>query len=467
MIRKILPTLAWTFSLLVAAGGLLIAATPLFGNQALIVRSGSMEPAISVGDIVVVRSSTDSERPEEIEGRPQAKPYEVGQVLSYKLPEHNDMVVTHRIVDASSGAYRTKGDANNEEDSYSVQPEQILGRQLLVVPYVGTLLAFAKTKLGFVSLVVLPALAVIIGETLVIVREFRGKKKVAPESDEVTLPEGTPLQQASPPSEPSPARGYRLPFRDAQPLPEGFSLLPLHEHTPFRPVVDSISRRLTLFLVALAVMSSATWALYSDSGTSSNNVFAAAEDFGGNIADHLVISEVQIQGASPNPTDKDFVEIYNPTSSIVDLSDWSIKKKNAAGTESSIVQISDGKSIPANGFFLWANNALSVGADESNANTIGQNNSVALLAPDDEIVDQVAWGSTSNTQFVEGTAFTPSPDGGQSIERKAQSTSTAASMVGADASIGNGFDTDNNATDFVLRSSSQPQNSSSATETPP
>lgn len=237
-----------------------------------------------------------------------------------------------------------------------------------------------------------------------------------------------------------------------------------------------------ILLFALGIFSyKVTLSFFSDTETSTNNVFTAAAVFAtpsaspsaspsptpSGIATHLVISEVQINGANAN---EDFVELYNPTSLSVDLSGWKIRKRASNGTETSLVLISTGKSIPAHGFFLWANNqggfSTTVGADESNGNNISENNSLGLLMPDNTIIDQVAWGN-GTSQFVEGTAFPNSPATSQSIERKALSTSTAPSMAsgGTDEFKGNGFDAGDNATDFILRTTSQPQNSGSATET--
>ncbi len=377
-------------TLLIGAVGLVIFATPLLGNRALIVRSGSMVPAIAVGDVVVVR--------------PQSGPYYAGQVIAFK--EQNGKVVTHRVVAVSQAGYQTKGDANAEADGWAVYDGDIIGRELFVVPWVGKALALAKTKIGFVLLVVLPTLLVILSEVRIVIKELRRRGETVP----------------------------------------------------------PVTKVLVVLAAASMIMTHSSWALFSDSGTSTNNVLAAAASFG---TDHPVISEVQIKGSTAN---QDFVELYNPTSSRVTLDGWKLRLKNSAGTESSLVAIGAGKSIPAHGFFLWANTAggfdTSIGADVSNGNNLSDNNSVALRKPDDTTVDQVAWGATSNPQFVEGTAFTPSPASNQSIERKALSTSTAATMTGVDATKGNGFDADNNLTDFVLRTTSQPQNSGSPTETP-
>lgn len=80
-------------------------------------------------------------------------------------------------------------------------------------------------------------------------------------------------------------------------------------------------------------------------------------------------------------------------------------------------------------------------------------------------VDKVAWGSGNSP---EGTAAPNHPAVGGSLERKALSTSTSATMAagGADASFGNGWDSNNNSADFVTRAIRQPQNAQSPIEQP-
>jgi hypothetical protein len=53
----------------------------------------------------------------------------------------------------------------------------------------------------------------------------------------------------------------------------------------------------------------------------------------------------------------------------------------------------------------------------------------------------------------------------QSYERKANAMSTESTMEGgADALAGNGYDTDHNSADFIVRNSRDPQNAASAHE---
>ena len=188
----------------------------------------------------------------------------------------------------------------------------------------------------------------------------------------------------------------------------------------------------------------------------------------------IVISEVQIGGTYASD---DFIELYNSGDTAVDLSGWVIKKRTRLGTESIVVTIPSGKIIPAKGFFLWANSnnnfATSIGADVSSTAEIDVNESIALFDNTGTRIDAVAWGNRPQLNpFVEGSRFGSNPSYGGSIERKANANSTSSTMGpgGSDEFAGNGYDTDNNSTDFVLRTVSQPQNTSSPTEpetTPP
>lgn len=218
-----------------------------------------------------------------------------------------------------------------------------------------------------------------------------------------------------------------------------------------------------------------TKAYFVDSTTSMNNTFIAANTFPSpsptepptNIATHVVISEVQIAG---NNIDNDFIELYNPTSLPISLDTYSLVKRTSGGSETSIYSagsFSASDIIPAHGYFLWANSANSFSvnnsANISSVDTLSPDNSIALKIGTTTI-DALAWGNSTNP-LIEDSFFTTNPAAGQSIERKAQSSSTDASMNGGvDANKGNGYDTNNNATDFALRTVSQPQHSGSTTE---
>ncbi|MDD5750780.1 MAG: DUF1566 domain-containing protein, partial [Candidatus Pacebacteria bacterium] len=155
----------------------------------------------------------------------------------------------------------------------------------------------------------------------------------------------------------------------------------------------------------------------------------------------LLISEIQTGDASS--TDNDFIEIFNPNDHDVDISDFQLKKQTSTGTSTgySLCVFPASSTIPAKGHFLWANADYQMPdnlvPDITRASTISPDNSVALFdASHENIIDQVAWGSSASP-FVETTPFSQNPPNGQTITRKQDESD-------------NYIDNDNNADDFSL-----------------
>lgn len=184
------------------------------------------------------------------------------------------------------------------------------------------------------------------------------------------------------------------------------------------------------------------------------------------MANHVVVSEIQLTGGTGKTTN-DFIELYNPIGQTVDLSGWKLRKRTQSGNESSIRVFGDGKTIPARGFFLWANSnegfASSLGADESSTASIAANNSIALFDKDGNLIDAVSWGEELQNPFGEGLPLTAELEANQSFERRAYQNGCV-SAEGSGEIIGNGCDMDSNSDDFEIRSVSQPQTSASAVE---
>src|SRR3990167_1321135 len=136
-----------------------------------------------------------------------------------------------------------------------------------------------------------------------------------------------------------------------------------------------------------------TYAFFNDSSTSTNNVFAAAATFPTltptptpiGIANHIVISEVQIRGNGTGAAAKDFIELYNPLSTPYDLNGHRIVRRDSndnADNSNDIIVWQTSTIIPSHGFYLWANSengfAASISADGSSTQNIGTNNSIGL-----------------------------------------------------------------------------------------
>ncbi len=190
------------------------------------------------------------------------------------------------------------------------------------------------------------------------------------------------------------------------------------------------------------------------------------------IANHMVISEVQVNGG-PGHADYDFIELYNPTSLSVDLNGFRlISRTGNSSSDDLIKSFTAATVVPAHGFYLWASSHDSTFPGSINANTsttVGLTNSMSIAlrnGPNDTgaIIDALSW---NNGATIGEGANAATPAASQSLERKAYTTSTVVSMTtGSDIQKGNGYDGNNNATDFILRPTSQPQNSASPIEIP-
>jgi signal peptidase len=155
--NKVLKTIEWlVFIALMAIA--IIAASPLLPTKGwasfYVVVSGSMEPSIPTGSLILVRQ-TDTRNLAE------------GRVIAFTSPSDPNKIITHRIDSVSrqpggSVAYRTKGDNNNAPDNWTVLPEQIKGAYAFHVPYIGYAIAWSKTPLGFAAVVGVPALLFVI-----------------------------------------------------------------------------------------------------------------------------------------------------------------------------------------------------------------------------------------------------------------------------------------------------------------
>ncbi|MEM2111922.1 MAG: signal peptidase I [Candidatus Bathyarchaeia archaeon] len=69
------------------------------------VYTGSMEPAIPVGSIDVIKPVN----PETLK---------ISDIVCFKLESESSLTVTHRIIDITSQGFITKGDANEDSDQW-------------------------------------------------------------------------------------------------------------------------------------------------------------------------------------------------------------------------------------------------------------------------------------------------------------------------------------------------------------
>ena len=123
-----------------------------FGYGAAVVLSGSMEPTLSVNDLIIVQefSTGDMIVVKETED------FDIYDIVVYKS---GSSLVVHRIVGIGAEKVVTKGDANNTEDE-PITRADVLGKVIFHIPYLGTVISFLKTPVGTIILVGLAILLV-------------------------------------------------------------------------------------------------------------------------------------------------------------------------------------------------------------------------------------------------------------------------------------------------------------------
>lgn len=131
-VRWVLRVLAWTVILGCGAALVLTVALPRLGGATpYTILTGSMQPAMPPGTLVVAKPVD----PQDIA---------VGTVITYQLRSGEPTVVTHRVIAIRTNLrgdveLRTQGDANDTPDRAWVRPEQVRGERWYYVPYLGRL----------------------------------------------------------------------------------------------------------------------------------------------------------------------------------------------------------------------------------------------------------------------------------------------------------------------------------------
>jgi signal peptidase I len=129
----------------------------LIGWKPFVIITGSMEPGISAGDVVLVSPAPDLDEV-------------VGRVVSFEDPSRPGHVLTHRVISVNEdGTFVTKGDANPTPDSAPVPPESVLGLGRLLIQFIG--LPVVWLKAGNL-LPILLHIALLVGAVVVTVLDY-------------------------------------------------------------------------------------------------------------------------------------------------------------------------------------------------------------------------------------------------------------------------------------------------------
>lgn len=127
-----------------------------------------MNPLINTGSIVTIR---------------KLDAYQAGDVISYYVQNGGkEEIVTHRIIRGGGNVYVTKGDANQAIDREVVLPRLVIGKVILIIPYLGYFVSFAKGPVGIWFIIIFPAVLIVAVELYKIYFELK-KNKILVQND--------------------------------------------------------------------------------------------------------------------------------------------------------------------------------------------------------------------------------------------------------------------------------------------
>ncbi len=87
--------------------------------------------------------------------------------------------------DEGRKTFQTKGDANEDPDYNDISENLVIGKVIFSFPYLGRVVSFAKTQIGFIVLVIIPATIIVYSELMSVKNELKKKfKKSVKKEDE-------------------------------------------------------------------------------------------------------------------------------------------------------------------------------------------------------------------------------------------------------------------------------------------
>lgn len=119
-----------------------------------VVLSESMVPVMFVGDAILITNITP-------------KDINVGDIIAFDIDKNSKTVVSHRVISIENKgniSFQTKGDNVQHQDPFIVRSEQLIGKTIFKVPYIGYLTKFSKKPILFLIFTIIPSIILILDE---------------------------------------------------------------------------------------------------------------------------------------------------------------------------------------------------------------------------------------------------------------------------------------------------------------
>lgn len=143
-----------TFSLVALAAAIVVAVTAgphVFPYQTYYVLTGSMDPALPVGTLIISMPA-------------EAAALRAGDVITFQRPDGGDVPVTHRIFAVESTPegtrFATKGDANPLPDPWRISADARPALVRFAVPELGNVVHLLQYPLARLLIIAIPTLLV-------------------------------------------------------------------------------------------------------------------------------------------------------------------------------------------------------------------------------------------------------------------------------------------------------------------
>lgn len=143
----------------------------LVGGTWVMILSGSMTPALQTGGLALAWPVNPTV-------------IKISDIITYEAQSDPDILVAHRVIEVlahESPSFQTKGDANEEPDSYIVEAKHVTGKILFHIPHLGYAIDYTRdltrTRLGFGLLLGAPGALIIGAEIKNIISHLNPWKK--------------------------------------------------------------------------------------------------------------------------------------------------------------------------------------------------------------------------------------------------------------------------------------------------
>lgn len=119
----------------------------ILGYRYYIVLTESMSPKYNVGDVVFVHIENSDN-------------INVGDVITFNPSSDSDAYLTHRVTEKLTDylgteitCFKTKGDANDSEDSFLIDETRVIGKVTAAIPKIGYIIRFVRLKWYYIVVI--------------------------------------------------------------------------------------------------------------------------------------------------------------------------------------------------------------------------------------------------------------------------------------------------------------------------